>query len=309
LELAWQQIIEEIRNDNLSGAVSLTVRGALALTLLADGSQALRGKQFREELSTAGQALIEAQPTMASLFNLVNAVLLSIENLDDLSAMKAMARTTATEFSAALGRRTGEISRQAARLIEEGATVLTHSYSSTVLKALLAAHQDGKSFRVICTESRPMLEGRDLALRLGQAGIEVTLIVDAAAFYFLPRAGLILIGADSLSRPGLVNKIGTYGLALTARAHRVPVYALCGTEKFWPQDCPPIEAQDPKDAREILAEPAENVEALNYYFDLTPLTYLTAIVTERGTLSAAEVEKNLQEIKVYSGLVRIIHGH
>ena len=72
-------------------------------------------------------------------------------------------------------------------------------------------------FDVICTESRPINEGVNLAAKLGGEGIRVKLVIDAAVCSILPQAQIVLIGADSLSAKGLVNKIGTLCLALAAR--------------------------------------------------------------------------------------------
>jgi translation initiation factor 2B subunit (eIF-2B alpha/beta/delta family) len=75
-------------------------------------------------------------------------------------------------------------------------------------------------------------------------------------------------------------------LALAASRFQVPMYALCGSEKFLPPDYE-LEPEAPKDPREILAQPVPNVTVVNYYFDLTPLDYLAGIITEDGIISPA----------------------
>jgi translation initiation factor 2B subunit (eIF-2B alpha/beta/delta family) len=101
-------------------------------------------------------------------------------------------------------------------------------------------------------------------------GIPVTVIVDAAMYRFLPRAQMVFVGADSISPRGLVNKTGTALLALAAAKLSVPMYALCGSEKFLPESYEPP------------AEPPN-------YFESTPLEYLTGIVTEDGVLRPTEI--------------------
>ena len=304
--MRYEKLIREIEDDNTSGATTLTERGAEALALLAEESKAQSTAEFLEELLNACQALIEAQPSMASLFNLVNGVLLRVDGLTDLGATKRAVKETSAGFTARLQEAMEEISQRAAGLIEDGATVMTHSYSSTVLRALLRAQEMGKCFRMICTESRPMLEGQALARRLGEAGIETTLIVDAALCSLMPqqrtKVQLALVGADSVSTSGLVNKTGTHGLALAAKTYQVPLYALCGTEKFWPSALPSLPPIESKDGAEIMAEPTENVEVINRYFDVTPLEYFAGIVTERGILSARDVGRALDEMRVHRRL-------
>jgi translation initiation factor 2B subunit (eIF-2B alpha/beta/delta family) len=120
-----------------------------------------------------------------------------------------------------------------------------------------------------------------MAGRVGALGIPVTLIVDAAVYRFLPRAQMVFVGADSISPRGLVNKTGTSLVALGASKLGVPVYALCGREKFLPESYEPPPEQ-PRNPREILECDVPNVTVENYYFDTTPLEYLTGIVTEDG---------------------------
>lgn len=298
-----EALIEQIKEDNISGAAELTRRGAEVLIALAETSEAQSASQFFAELLNAGKALMKAQPSMASLFHLVNATLLKVEGLQEVMEMKETVRAAAEGFATGLQKGTELISEQAAHLIKDGAMIMTHSYSSTVLRSLLAAKAGGKSFAVICTESRPICEGRDLAVKLGEQGIKVTLIIDAAAFRFMARTQLVMVGADSISTQGLVNKTGTYGLAIAAKVHHVPFYALCGTEKFLPKSCSHLFSIEAKDPREIMAEPIQNVEAINYYFDVSPLEYLSAVITERGFLSPAEIRDLLGEMQVHERLL------
>lgn len=305
--MRYQKLIREIEGNNISGATTLTERGAEALALLSEDSKAQSTAEFLEELLVAGRALIKAQPSMAPLFNLVNSVLLRVDGLADLEATKQAVKEASDGFTARLRQGMEEISQRAAQLIEGGATVMTHSYSSTVLRTLLRAREMGRRFRVICTESRPMLEGQALARRLGEAGIETTLIVDAALCSLMPtqrtRGHLALVGADSISISGLVNKTGTHGLALAAKTYQVPIYALCSTEKFWPSALPSLPTIETKDGSEIMTEPTENVEVINRYFDVTPLEYLAGIVTQRGILSTRDAEHALDEMQVHMRLL------
>jgi translation initiation factor eIF-2B subunit delta len=299
---AW---IEAIRRDNTSGAVALTVQGAETLALLAQITQARSAVEFRAELLEAGQALIAAQPAMASFFNLVNAVLLSVEEARDMGTLRETVEGRARRFAGGMEQRSQRIAEAALGLIYDGATLMTISYSATVLAALLRAREAGKRFRVVCPESRPQREGVALAQRLGNEGIEAVVIVDAAAAHFMDKVQLAFVGADSLSAQGLVNKVGTYGLALAARAHKVPFYALCGTEKFLASARPFHQMIEERDPREVLPQAWANVRAINVYFDPTPLDLLSSVVTERGLLSPPEIMRDLDGIQVHTGLMHM----
>lgn len=189
----------------------------------------------------------------------------------------------------------------AAKVIPDRGMVLTHSSSSTVLEALIQASEQGKQFRVFCTESRPMREGITLARRLNAAGIAATLLVDSAAFTVIPTVQMILVGGDAVTPEGLVNKIGTYGLAVTAHSMNKPVYALCDSTKFLPASYP-LPDQPERDPSEVLTTPMPGISVMNLYFDFTPLKLLTGIITEKITLSIPEVAERLASIQTHPAL-------
>jgi translation initiation factor 2B subunit (eIF-2B alpha/beta/delta family) len=179
--------------------------------------------------------------------------------------------------------------------------VLTHSRSSTVLAALQLAATRGRLVEVVCTESRPSYEGRTAAAALSQEGIRTRLITDSAAAHFLGRVNLVMVGADSVSGDGLVNKMGTYAIALAARDRGVPFYALCGTEKFLPTDYPYFRIA-PQDPQEVWPEHPQGVEVLNLYFDVTPLEYVSAVITEQGMLAPGELQDIVGQLKLLETL-------
>lgn len=292
--------IRAIRDDRLSGARELAQKGAHVLIALAERSRAVSGEEFRRELSKTGRALIKAQPSMAPLVNLVNRSLFAVQEEIDLEGAKRALLTTAQEYADHLERSVERIAQRALPLVPNG-LVLTHSFSSTVLAALLHAKQEGRTFAVLCTESRPQYEGRALAERLAQAGVENRLVVDALAPSMMGGIEVVLVGADSLSTEGLVNKIGTYPLALAARVHEIPFYALCGTEKFLPLGYT-LPEESPKGSQEVWPDHPQRVEVINRYFDLTPLDYLTGIVTEEGMLSPTEVRGIINKRRLHPWL-------
>jgi len=183
-------------------------------------------------------------------------------------------------------------------LVPEGSTILTYSYSSTVLEALRSLKKEGKNFDVICSESRPMLEGVALAEKLGLEGIPVRLTTDAALLGLLSECQMVFVGADSLSDMGLVNKVGTSGLAMAAKERGVDFFTLCGKEKLSPGGRLD-HIYEPKDWRELVPEEMTNVTVINHYFDLTPLKYITGVITEEGIKRPDEI---LVDMKVYEGL-------
>src|SRR5258706_1523750 len=112
--------------------------------------------------------------------------------------------------------------------------IATLSSSSAVRDALLELQRKGKGPRVLVAESRPLNEGRALAAELAEAGIPTWLVVDAALPLLISQAAMVWIGADAVTDRGVLNKVGSYGVALAAPESSVPVYALAMRRKFLP---------------------------------------------------------------------------
>ncbi len=265
--------IDEIRNDRASGAVKQTLRASQLLVECAEN--------MPEELPKTACALTAAQPAIGSILNL--AALAS--RAPDVAA-------ACREFLESMERNTARVAERAAALVSNDATVMTHSFSSTILTALRQAWWGGKRFSVICPESRPICEGIAMAASLGMAGVPASLIADSACYRVLSGVQLVLVGADAASPRGIFNKTGTALAALAARELGVPVYVLCPSCKFLPRfyDPPP---ETPRDPRELLERDLPLVTVVNYHFDVTPLDYVSGIVTEDGVLTPAELRQRL----------------
>ncbi|MFQ5810510.1 MAG: translation initiation factor eIF-2B [Armatimonadota bacterium] len=283
-----QAEIEAIASDNTSGATELTARACDVLR------EAARGTGI-DGLWEVGQRLLAAQPAMASMINAVNVALLAAEDASGASPER---------LKTALQERPAAIATAAWPLLPANAVAMTHSFSSVVLRWLLEAHRRGRCAEVYCTESRPMLEGVALAGQLAAEGIRVTLIADAAAAGCLAQVDAVGIGADGITPGGLVNKVGTYPLALAAARAGVPVYALCGSEKILGPGCIQPRLDEPEDAAELLPHPLPGVRVYNTYFELTPLSCLTAVATEGGVVSPSDLAALLQAVPVHEYLMQ-----
>lgn len=294
-----QETLLDIARDHLSGAAEITSRAACLLVQLAERSEAASLAAFRQEVASVALALTRAHPCMASLFNLANRALWDVEEAASLSEARQAVYRTGAEWRSRQRDDLERIADAAQALLGAGATVLTHSRSSTVAAALKRAAAEGRRPEVICTESRPLLEGRALARELAEEGLSVRLVVDAAAFALLPSADLVLVGGDSLSALGLVNKIGTRGLAIAAAQEGVPFFACCSTAKFAPLREPLVPPADEQPPAEVWDAPPAGVRVVNRYFDLTPLRYLAGVVTEKGIMEAEASERFVTAAKVH----------
>ena len=300
----WPQVVTAITSMQVRGAPALGVAGAYGVVLAAQELKGLPFDEFREKLASAATSIAEARPTAVNLAWAVSC------------AMKAAA--SATNTTQAVERLLAEAQRieredieanhaigeHGSALLPEDATVMTHCNAGalatagygTALGVIRTAWAQGKLKGVIATETRPLLQGARLtAWELTQAGIPTTLIVDSAAASVL-RSGVvsaIVVGADRIAANGdVANKIGTYGLAVLARAHDVPFYVAAPMSTV-DLETPTgaqivVEERGPEEVSSPLgvqAAPAE-VSIFNPAFDVTPAEYVTAILTEKGAFTA-----------------------
>ena len=167
----------------------------------------------------------------------------------------------------------------AAELIGKGKTIITHSQSSTVVGVFEHLAADVK---VIVTESRPPGEGRILAEKLSRLGIVTDFISDQQMGVFVKHADVALVGADTIAEDGsVINKAGTYLLALAAREQKVPFYVCFESIKFSSKPSADI-GLEKHDPAELNPPQLPHVETHNIYFDVTPSNLVTAWITEEG---------------------------
>jgi methylthioribose-1-phosphate isomerase len=202
-----------------------------------------------------------------------------------------------------------QIGRSGASLVPEGATVMTVCNAGalatggmgTALAPVYTLLEAGRAPAVIVPETRPLLQGSRLtAWELTRAGVRCTVITDnmVASRLRLGGVGCVLVGADRIAANGdVANKIGTYPLALAARAHGVPFYVLAPTSTIDPATPDgagiPIEeraADEVTGWRGVRTAPS-GVGAWNPAFDVTPAELITAIVTDRGVLAPRDVAR------------------
>jgi methylthioribose-1-phosphate isomerase len=189
-----------------------------------------------------------------------------------------------------------------AGLIEPGQGVLTHCNAGglatadygTALAVIFSAFERGTPFRVFADETRPLLQGSRLtAWELQRRGVPMTLICDNMAAQVMKerKVHLVIVGADRIAANGdTANKIGTYGVALLARAHGIPFYVAAPSSTFdlsLPDGSAiPIEQRDPREVTHGYgrATAPEGVEVYNPAFDVTPASLIEGIITERGII-------------------------
>lgn len=298
------QRIGAIAADHRSGATTIAAQAAAVYALAAATSRTPRPAQFLADMAEAGRFLMAAQPAMAPLARLANDVLHAAD-VSPVEGQREAVAAVARSFTARAASAAPALATAGASLIPSGAVVVTHSASSAVEGALHRAQAERHLARVIVSESRPLMEGVAQAARLAAAGIAVTLVADALAPALVAEADVLLVGADTVAPQGIINKAGTFALALAAQAANVPLLVVAGSEKLLPAALFDTQRAltEERDPGELLATPLPGVTILNRAFDFTPLDLVTSVVTEAGALSAAAVIAACASIVVHAALL------
>lgn len=302
--LTPDEVAGAIRNMTVRGAPAIGVTAAFGLALAASRCASPESDALMRALREAAEKLRLSRPTAVNLGWAVNRVLKAAEaaSTDSPEAVRSAVIREAEGMAAEDAEINRSIGRNGSPLVPDGARVLHHCNTGslaavdygTALGIVRTAFEGGKRVHVFVDETRPRLQGARLtAWELGQLGIPYTLITDGAAAFAMRRFGmdLCLVGADRVAANGdTANKIGTYHLALAAKAHGVPLIVACPASTIDP-DCPSgtgirIEERDADEVTVINGKPVAPPDAAvwNPAFDITPAECVTAFVTEYGVV-------------------------
>ncbi len=301
--------------EDVAGAIErLSVRGAPAIGVAAAygtvvgalAAATAAPAEFLGAVRAGMDRLARTRPTAVNLFWALERMRLALDGArtQDPQAICALLLAEAQAIHNEDRQVCRAIGRHGAELLRDGARVLTHCNAGalatadygTALGILYAAHAQGKRVHVFADETRPLLQGARLtAWELLQEGIDVTLICDSMAATVMRRERIdcVIVGADRIAANGdVANKVGTYGLAVLAQAHGVPVYVAAPRSTIdlttATGDQIPIEERSADEVTSVMGcrtAPA-GVRALNPAFDVTPAELVTALVSECGVARA-----------------------
>ena len=308
-------VADAIRQMVVRGAPAIGATAGYGLALTAIHSDALTLAELRAELEESAAVLRESRPTAVNLFYAIDRVL-ALANGKQFETPDALREAVLREAHAIAAEDVQickGIGLNALPLVPDDALIIHHCNTGalatvdygTALGVIRTAHEHGKHVRVLVDETRPRLQGARLtAWELQQLGISHRVIADGASGHFMrtEEVALCVVGCDRVAANGdTANKIGTYNLAVVAKANGVPFYIAAPTTT--------IDMQTPTgDEIEIEERPAREVTHVgktqitpdevavgNPAFDVTPAEYITAIITERGVVYPP-FEDNLRAI-------------
>ncbi len=309
-------LAKAIRTLAIRGAPAIGVAAAMGIALAAQRIRSRNPAVFRSGLRDAFREIGRARPTAANLFWALERMEKRLaqnrsSNVEELKEHLEAEALKIYEEDLEINRKVGEYGRS---LIHDEDRILTHCNAGalatagygTALGILYAAWFQGKRFHVYVDETRPLLQGARLtAWELAQAGIPTTLITDSMAAWVIKKKeiSLVLVGADRIARNGdTANKIGTYSLAILCKWHAVPFYvaAPSSTIDFHLANGLgiPIEERASAEVTRMQGRSIapEGTQAFNPAFDVTPQSFIKAIVTEKGIIRKPFL-RNLKRIK------------
>jgi methylthioribose-1-phosphate isomerase len=307
-------LAEAILTLRVRGAPAIGIAAAYGLCLAADLSSATTALGLLRDLKDAASVLRATRPTAVNLAWALDTVLDAARSASPWSpeevreAVYRAARRIDKDNTAA----NALIGEHGAALLRDGMSVLTHCNAGplaaggtgTALGVIYTAHAGGKRLHVWVDETRPLLQGARLtAWELTRWGVPCTLIADnmAASLMGAGRVDAVITGADRIAANGdVANKIGTYGLAVLARAHDIPFYVVAPVSTL-DLSLPngraiTIEERKPAEITHhggVLLAP-DGVAVYNPAFDVTPAALISAIITESG-VARPPYERSLRE--------------
>src|SRR5437762_2822586 len=313
----YREVAEAIRSMVVRGAPAIGVAAAMGVALGVRDSKAHDIAGLHHEFDEIANTLASTRPTAVNLFWAIERMKRLFKEIANDSSDKRVIADRLIHEALAIQAEDIEgnkrIGRFGQELLPNSGTILTHCNAGalatagygTALGVIRAAIENGKRLHVLADETRPFLQGARLtAWELWKDGIDVRVISDNMAGSFM-RQGLIdavIVGADRIAANGdVANKIGTYSLAVLARQHEIPFYVaapLSTLDLGIPDGSSiPIEQRDPAEVTHIggVRVVPDGVLVFNPAFDVTPNSFVTAIITDRGVAVPPYIE-NLRRL-------------
>ncbi|MEI6562691.1 MAG: S-methyl-5-thioribose-1-phosphate isomerase [bacterium] len=297
------EIWQAIKTLQVRGAPAIGIAAAMGVAT-AIQAQSATTPELVDTARQAADYLATSRPTAVNLFWALDRMRAVIHASDSMAPSDFKARLIREAIlirdeDAAMCRAIG---KHGATLLKHGDTVLTHCNAGglataeygTALAPIYVALEQQKHILVYADETRPLLQGSRLtAWELMRAGVDVILICDNMAAHVMKTKGInaVMVGADRIAANGdTANKIGTYGLAVLAKAHGIPFYVLAPSSTFdlslTTGDAIPIEERAPEEITMGFGRRTapEGVKTYSPAFDVTPAEFITAIICEKGIL-------------------------
>lgn len=297
-----KQVVQDIKDIKIQWATNIAKS---AFEILIQEGKALTfetKEEFFDFFNEAMEMLIAARPTEPMLFNgmdYIKAIMQKNKEEDKETLQKLL--VDSAQYYLNLIKETAERAvLNGLGIIQDGDNVLTHCHSSSAVKTLKLHKVKGLKFKVYNTETRPLFQGRKTAKELIEEGIDTTMVVDGVAPFLMDEESgtdlmmdCVVIGCDAIKLDGgVINKVGSYAVWLSALYANVPVYIAGNLLKVDVHDMIQIEKRF---GDEVWEDGPEGLDFLNFAFDKIPPKFIRGIITEFGIIKPRDVRKVVEE--------------
>ena len=300
-----EEVAQAIR-DMVTQSAGPYVAAAMGMVLAAHECRGKSAQEQTEYLTKAAYTISHARPTTVKRMEQVVGACLEAakEALDaGISDVTDAVMQNAIDQNNTRYARIGKAGRYLAELFPEHGAVMTQCFAETILGMMLReARAMGKDVRFFCPETRPYFQGSRLtASVIYDMGFDVTVITDNMPAFVMKNEGIDLFtsAADVICGDGhVVNKVGTYQIAIAAERHGVPYYVSGAPDHGHPTvDTVRIEMREPSFVLQAMGTPTanQNVKGYNPAFDITPPELVTGVVTPEGVLSPYHLDEYIPE--------------
>lgn len=300
---------KRIKDLKIQGATKLAKASISASLKYIERKKFKDFEDFYKKVKRVLKELAFLRPTEPLTQNLLGFLLAQVKKEKNLDKAKDQFLKTSQKILIILKEIKKRIGEYISNLIENKDKIFTHCHSSTVEEGLILAKEKGKDFEVFLTETRPLFQGRITAKNLLKKKIPVRMMVDSSAGFIISKPSeeltirKIIIGADAILKDGsIVNKIGSFQIALSAFSGKVPLYVCASLLKFSPKSKIKIEKRPPQ---EVWKRYPQGLKIINFAFDFVPSKFISKLVCEKGLIKPKEARKTAKEI--YPWLEKVSH--
>lgn len=300
----YEEVVQALR-DMVTQSTGPFTAAAMAMALAAYQCRELPAQQQIDYLEKAAHIISHARPTTVGRMERITGGCMEAARAAIAQGVTDVA-TYIRDFTVATNNRrysrVEQMGRHLAALIPDGGAVMTQCFAETIVGMMLkACREQGKDVRIFCPETRPFFQGARLTATVCRdMGFDVTVITDNMPAYVMQREGIDLFtcAADAICCDGhVVNKVGTFQIAIAANYLGVPVYVSGIPDGGHPTvDCVHIELRNPTETLEAMGVKTAADGVKGYYpaFDITPPQLISGIVTDLGVYSPLELHKYLE---------------
>jgi ribose 1,5-bisphosphate isomerase len=306
-----KKIESDIKSIKIQGATNVALATVLGIKVVADNFKD-DSKRLISEIRKVGDRLSLARENEPLARNAVRYILSSAKKISDEVSMFQIVTNACDAYESMIADAKVEITKNGTEALIKESVVLTHCHSSTSVTTLKNVAKfkeiEGKIFKVIATETRPLYQGRKTAKKLMEAGVDVTQIVDSACASFIVGdeyhpVGAVIVGCDELLKDGsFINKVGTFSIAISAKQGADEFYVATTLLKLDPSRKPKLAKIEQRDAREVWDGAPKGLKIINPAFERVEAKYVTGYITEAGVLKGSELIENAK--RVYPWLVK-----